>query len=184
MTKATSANSRTISHGQKFFKLTAIDEAGREDWGRRKLLWKFRCDCGNDIITRKESVASGNTKSCGCLKIEACAKTGHANFEHGLADMRIYRIWRAMIGRCENPKHSRFEYYGERGISVCEEWHDVHLFRGWALANGYSDDLTIDRHPDKDGNYEPTNCRWATWSEQQFNRRKERWRKRPPRDTT
>jgi hypothetical protein len=170
--------------GDKFNRLTAIEPAGHEEWGARRALWRFRCDCGTEHTARVEGVRSGRTKSCGCLKIETTAAMGRANITHGLEGTRIYRIWGAMLGRCENPKHYRFEYYGGRGISVCDEWHDIHRFREWALTNGYADDLTIDRFPDKDGNYEPTNCRWATWSEQALNRRKKRWYRKPPPATT
>jgi hypothetical protein len=75
-----------------------------------------------------------------------------------------------MLARCENPKQTRFEYYGARGIAVCLEWHSLERFREWALANGYADNLTIDRI-DNDGDYEPANCRWVTIQAQQSNRR-------------
>jgi hypothetical protein len=88
-----------------------------------------------------------------------------------------------MRNRCENQRTANYKYYGGRGIRVCDEWHSVHRFREWALANGYADHLTIDRYPNKDGNYEPTNCRWATWSEQAFNRRPGRWPKKAPPST-
>lgn len=185
MTKAAQTYTRHLEPGQRFNRLTAVELVGREQSGQRwKPLWRFRCTCGNEIVARAESVKSGNTKSCGCQKREAIAATGRANATHGLEGTRIYRIWSQMIRRCEHPNNFRFEYYGARGVKVCEEWHDVHRFREWALANGYADDLTIDRHPDKDGNYEPTNCRWATWSEQAFNRRPKRadrrYLKKPP----
>lgn len=184
MTKAASGYSRTISLGQQFNRLTAVGYAGHEDGPGRKLLWNFRCICGTEVVVRCESVRGGYTKSCGCQKREAIAATGRANATHGLESTRIYRIWGAMIRRCENPKNHRFEYYGGRGISVCQEWHDVHRFREWALANGYADNLTIDRYPNKDGNYEPSNCRWVTIQVQQTNRRPKRWYRRPPPATT
>jgi hypothetical protein len=184
MTKAAAPYSRKTSPGQRFNRLTAVKSAGREAGTRRKILWRFRCDCGTMVVARLESVRSGNTKSCGCQKREAIAATGRANRKHGLDGTKIYRAWRAMLNRCENPKTEKFEYYGGRGIRVCAEWHSVHCFRDWALANGFAEHLTLDRYPDRDGNYMPSNCRWATWSEQALNRRPKRadrrYHKKPP----
>ena len=79
-----------------------------------------------------------------------------------------------MIARCEYLKHPHYKNYGGRGISVCEEWHDYEKFRAWAIKNGYSDNLTIDRI-DNDGNYEPSNCRFITIKEQMSNKRSNHW---------
>ncbi len=77
---------------------------------------------------------------------------------------RLYAVWGGMVGRCTNPRNKKYSRYGGRGISVCEAWRDYAVFREWATANGYGNDLEIDRI-DNDGNYEPGNCQWLTKSE-------------------
>src|SRR6266699_2957182 len=125
MTKAAQAYTRHLQPGQRFNKLTAVAPAGHESHGRKKPLWLFRCDCGSEFVVRLESVKGGNTKSCGCHKRDTALAMGLANVTHGQSDTRIYSIWGAMHRRCENPKNSRFEYYGGRGIRVCDEWQSL-----------------------------------------------------------
>lgn len=87
---------------------------------------------------------------------------------HGCSKTRLYETWCCMKKRCYNQKDKRYKNYGGRGIKVCDEWQTFEPFYDWAMANGYREDLTIDRI-DVDGNYEPSNCRWATMIEQMRN---------------
>ena len=127
--------------------------------------WLCLCECGTVTTVRGSHLTSGNTKSCGCLDREAVAKN---NYKHGMWNTRLYNIWRKMKDRCNNPKSTSYKYYGERGIKVCKEWSSFDGFYKWAKNANYNDELTIDRI-NSSGNYEPSNCRWATVKEQNNN---------------
>lgn len=89
--------------------------------------------------------------------------------KHGKKDSRIYSIWASMLQRCKNPNDISYSLYGNKGISVCEDWEYFINFDEWAMSNGYQEDLSIDRI-DSNGNYEPSNCRWVSMKVQQNNR--------------
>ena len=144
--------------GQKFGRLTVVSRVKRERLGT---YWLCCCDCGLTKEVRTSSLKAGSTKSCGCLYKEVAGKQGVMNATHGMSGSRVYNVWRNMIQRCTDQNSNRFDSYGERGITVCDEWRkSFDSFYSWATDNGYREDLQIDRR-DNDGNYCPENCRFV-----------------------
>lgn len=137
-----------------------IDEKGH--YNARRV--QVQCDCGVTKWLRPWNLRSGHSLSCGCLRRERATRQGQSR-------TRLYRCWYQMIQRCLHPNNSRFRFYGGRGIRVNPEWQDFSIFAKWAQDNGHQDHLTLDRK-DTNGDYEPSNCRWASRSQQAHSRRK------------
>lgn len=158
----------SISKGMKFGRLTIVEESFTSKRRRRFLC---QCDCGANLVVELSSLTTGNTKSCGCLQKEITAQmsTKHGHNRRGKRH-RLYSIWVHMRDRCLNPEDALYKYYGARGITVCAEWLDYPTFYSWAVSKGYAENLTLDRVENNKG-YSPDNCRWATSTEQNSNRR-------------
>lgn len=155
--------------GKIFGRLTVLKRTMNN--GKRPK-WSCICNCGKEVAVLGESLRSGNTSSCGCFHREQLAENNRINnTTHGLTHTRLYRTWSGMKRRCYKIDDKDFCRYGERGITICKEWlYDFRAFYDWAMANGYKENLTIDRINNA-GDYEPDNCKWATVKMQNNNRR-------------
>lgn len=147
---------------QRYGSLVVVERA--ENTRDNKAAWVCKCDCGNTIVVPASQLARGQKHSCGCLyggKPLIYRRT-HKN--------KLYNQWSGMIYRCTHEAASHYERYGERGVSVCQEWIDsFEAFADWSIANGYKETLEIDRI-DNNGNYSQENCRWVSHMENSRNR--------------
>ena len=151
--------------GRTFGRWTVCEKSGNHPRGGA--IWRCICDCGTEKNVSGADLRSGRTNSCGCYMRELSASL---NKTHGKTGTRLYRIWQNMKKRCQNERAPNYSDYGGRGIRVCPEWSSFETFEAWSLANGYADDLSIERK-NVDGHYDPGNCTWATAQEQSENRR-------------
>lgn len=151
--------------GQTFDKLTVIERAENNKHGQ--VMWRCRCSCGNFCTVASNLLIGGNTKSCGCLRHQAYHKT------HGLSASVIYRKYKDILSRCYNPNRQNYERYGGRGITICEEWkNNFQAFYDYVSKLEHFDEkgYSLDRI-DNNGNYEPSNVRWADNKTQCRNKR-------------
>ena len=151
--------------GKKFGKWTVLERV--ENSNSKQTRWLCQCDCGEKGIVHADSLKNGRSASCGCLKAQKLSLRAKT---HGQSNTPEFTSWVSMLSRCYNPNRDVYPYYGGRGITVCDRWKD-------SFENFYTDmgprpekNFSIDRI-NPDGNYEPSNCRWATTVEQHRNQR-------------
>jgi len=149
----------------KYGRLTIIEDLGKVDYRR---LVVVRCECGVIKTVSFNGLRMGHTKSCGCYNSDSASER---KTTHGLSKHPLFTIWSNMRQRCHVLSHKQYIDYGGRGISVCDEWNaDFLSFYQWAISSGWEKGLTVDRE-NNDGNYDPNNCRIATNTIQQRNKR-------------
>lgn len=159
--------------GRRFGSMVVLEFAGHIG-KKQDRAWLCKCDCGNTKIITGSNLLGGRSKSCGCAQKLAASETLKT---HGFSNTRLYRVYKGMKSRCNNTNNPSFKSYGARGIRLCPEWNnDFLVFRSWALANGYQEDIdglhcSIDRIDPNKG-YSPDNCRWVTKETQANNTRR------------
>lgn len=148
--------------------LVAVRRSSKQDaYGHT--YWLCKCDCGRECYSLPSRIKDQSMRSCGCSKYK------NHFIKHGMTNTRLYKTWQDMKSRCFRRANKDYMLYGGRGITVCKEWlHDFQTFHDWAIVNGYENPLEIDRI-NTNGNYEPSNCRFATRKEQTNNTRSNRF---------
>lgn len=165
-----STNYREDLTGLKFNRLIVIKFHGRLPRRSKPTetlpYWECLCDCGQTSLVEEYKLKKGKTQSCGCLRKERATL---ATTKHGSHKTSEYFSWNSMIQRCTNPNNSKYDYYGKLGIKVCERWSNS--FENFLEDMGKKPDkeYSIDRICGN-GDYEPSNCRWADKSTQSYNR--------------
>lgn len=153
--------------GRVFGRLTVESLVGIlpcEKDGHRRARYFCICECGNHIEEWSHVLLSRRACSCGCLRTENAIKQGHKRATHGLSTKPTYRAWQSIKQRCNNPQNKDYPIYGALGIKMCDRW--IESFENFLDDMGIRPEgKTLDRK-DPNGNYEPRNCRWATWEEQ------------------
>ena len=153
--------------GMTFNRLTVIEASPRPNQQQRH--WLCRCSCGNETVVGAKELTKGGVKSCGCLLAEKARATCVArNTSHGESKTPLYLLWWAMMSRCYNKNVKAYPRYGGRGITVSGAWHDFAQFK--ADMGDKPDGLSLERL-DNNLEYGASNCRWATYKEQNSNRR-------------
>lgn len=154
--------------GTRFGRLMCTGKSYMKSKSNRQV--EVICDCGIIKWVSMQHLKKGATTSCGCYNKELL-KGNKRTVIHGITNHPIYVSWQSMKQRCYDENSESYPRYGKVGIIVCEEWKDnPKAFYDWSIANGWEEGLTVDRYPKKKGNYEPTNCRWATDEQQSRNR--------------
>ena len=153
--------------GERFDRLFVLKFSHRV---KNRFFVLCRCDCGTEKLFATSDLKSGRVHSCGCLLREMCEE----KTKNKIKNIRLHYIYLSIKKRCFSSKAKSYRNYGARGITMCPEWADkktgYRTFEKWAIEHGYKQGLSIDRI-NNDGDYEPSNCRWATNYEQSNNKR-------------
>ena len=163
---------KSVNIGARFHRITVVGPQFRYHREKGKPRWVVvvSCECGKVKLVQPHDLLRGFVKSCGCHRVDVAIRMGKGNRRHGLEGTPLYFVWRSIKQRCNNPNQHGYHCYGGRGITYCKEWESFVPFMEWALKNGYSEHLQIDRR-NNNGNYEPGNCRFVTPRTNSLNRR-------------